>query len=57
MPRQLELFAQRPARGQLIHLARALAERHGECFYAAAEAERTSLLPERRMRLHRIDVS
>jgi DNA polymerase IV len=57
LPRQLELFAQRPARGQLIHLARTLAERHGDCFYAAAELERSSLLPERRCTLQQVEVS
>lgn len=57
VPRQLELFAQHPARGQLIHLAKSLAKRHGDCFYTAVELERSSLLPEHRMRLQRIDVS
>jgi DNA polymerase IV len=57
VPCQLELFAHRPARGQIFHLAKALAERHGGCFYAAAELERSSLLPERRCSLRQVEIS
>jgi hypothetical protein len=57
IPRQLELFTHRPGRQKLYDLARALAARHGDCFYEAELAERGSLLPERRFHLRQMAAS
>jgi nucleotidyltransferase/DNA polymerase involved in DNA repair len=58
IPRQLELFTHKQGKLRVIDLLQVLADRHGDdSFYEAIEGERGSLLPERRFRLKRMDVS
>ncbi len=56
-PRQLELFTHKPARQELIDLAAVLVQRYGGCFYEAVAQEQGAILPERRFRFLRVDVS
>lgn len=58
MPRQLELFSERPLRHQLLDLASALAAQHRTLnFLQVLPVMPTSLLPERRFHFRHIDVS
>lgn len=58
MPRQLELFSASPLRQRIIDVTQALAAKYPQVtFYQMQPAEQTSLLPERRFRLNRIDAS
>jgi hypothetical protein len=56
LPRQLELFTQRPLRQQLIDLSAALAVQYPAVrFYEILPGIPASLLPERRFMLRRVD--
>jgi DNA polymerase IV len=58
LPRQLELFTQRPARQRFLDLVQILAARYGaDAFYQAMPDQPKSYLAERRYRLERVDVS
>jgi DNA polymerase IV len=58
IPRQLELFPDKPARQQLIQIADALVARHGAQACCWTSVDRPySLFPERRFVLRRVDVS
>jgi nucleotidyltransferase/DNA polymerase involved in DNA repair len=54
MPRQLELFTDKPQRQSLLELAEVLSKRYGHCFYQGALADTQSLLPEERFRAYRV---
>jgi DNA polymerase IV len=58
IPRQLELFTDKPVRQQVIQIADALVARHGaQPFYWTVLDHPYSLFPERRFELRRVDVS
>jgi hypothetical protein len=54
MPRQLELFTDRPQRQALLDLVEVLSKRYGHCFYQGALADTQSTLPEERFHLYRV---